>query len=104
MAPPIREKVAGRLEEISVQTADVCRSEPTGRPRRVQAGTPQCFIGDEVAGAGDPRLVEEAAFEWGVAPRQRSSEPARGQVEQIDAQPMLVRIDLDSSKPPRIAQ
>src|SRR5262245_14855207 len=53
------EEVGERLTEMAMQAPQLGRRQRARRPGGVEPGPPQRLVGDEVAHAGQPRLIEQ---------------------------------------------
>jgi hypothetical protein len=69
--------------------------------QRVDAGSPQQLIGNEIADTGDVRLIQQPRLDRDN-PAPHSLERLRVDIECIEANPRKVRIELDSTQPARI--
>ena len=70
---------------------------------RVEVGAPQDLVDEEVAEPGDVALLQERGLDRGVAPAEPLPQRRRGDVERVDAQPGLVRVEQHGAEPSRVA-
>ena len=68
-AAPLGEVGEGAAE-VAVEAAHLGRRQRAGRSERGQAGPPQHLVGDQVADAGHPGLVEQPGLQRGRRPGQ----------------------------------
>ena len=78
--------------------------ERGGGPVRVEAGPPEELVDEEVAEPGDAVLVEQDGLERAAAPRQELPQLGGGDGERVDAEPVLVGVELDRAEPSGVAR
>ena len=79
--------------------------ERVGGSGRVDAGPPQRLVAQQVAEAGDARLVHDHGLDRRPAARRRRARScARVSVERVGAEAVLVGIELHRAEPARVAQ
>src|SRR5918994_7679584 len=57
------DRAARGLAQLAAQGVEVLGGQLAGRPRRARARLPQRLVGEEVADAGEHRLVEQAGLD-----------------------------------------
>ena len=89
--------------QVAVQPPLLGRVERSGRPGRVEAGSPQDLVGQQVADAGDAGLVEQSGLQRRPAGVERVAQLPEGQVHGVEPEAGLVRVQLHPAESSGVA-
>ncbi len=88
-----------RCRRFTSSSASSC-----GGPGGVDAGPPQRLVAQQVAEAGDARLVHEHGLDRRPALGADRAQLGQREVERVGAEPVLVGVELDCAEAARVAQ
>lgn len=88
----------------SIQLRSFLGIEGARGARRIQPGSPQHFVGQQIAETGDPRLVHQDGLERSTTGLHQRRELRGGQRQRVHAKALFVGIELDRSQSPRVTE
>src|SRR5260221_3735442 len=95
-------EVLERPAEGRVEALELGLVEAAGRSHRVEAGLEQRLIDQEVAEAGNLRLVHEPSLEGDAAGAEHGAEAAQGKADGVGAEAGLLGVEVGAAEAARV--
>lgn len=88
---------------MAVESSQLGGLERSGLPSRVEAGTPERLVGDQVPDTRHTLLIEEPRLQRRSAPCERSPQLRDGDGASVRTEPRFLRVELDTTEAAWIA-